>query len=73
METSTLKNKIHSLVEGSDEETLQSIYQLFNEAEYTDEFKNILNEERANYEKSKQVISKAEMNKLIQEMMNKPK
>lgn len=72
METSALKNKIHSLIDISDEETLQSIYQLFNEAEYTDDFKNMLKEEQADYKKNNQVISQAEMNRLIKEMMNKP-
>ncbi len=71
METSILKSEIHSLIDSSDDETLQSVYQLLQESEYTDEFKNILNEEQAEYYKSKQVITKEAMNNLINEALKK--
>lgn len=71
METSVLKDKIHSLVDKSDEETLQSVYQLLQEADYTDEFKNVLNEEQADYYRSKEVITKEAMDELIKAALKK--
>ncbi len=68
---SALKDKIHQLVESSDEEMLESVYQLLQQTEYTDEFKNILNEEYADYQTNKQVISNAEMDALIKEVLKK--
>ena len=71
MEASTLKNKIHVLIDSSDEETLQSVYQLLHTPDYTDEFKNVLNEEYEAYQKNKEVISKEVMDKLIEELMRR--
>ncbi len=71
MESSFLKDKIHSLIDGSDEETLQSVYQLLQESDYTDEFKNVLNEEQAEYYKNKEVISKEAMDELIKAALKK--
>lgn len=65
METSALKNKIHSLIDNCDEETLQSVYQLLGDTGYTDEFKNILNEEQAAYYKNGEIITKEAMDDLI--------
>jgi hypothetical protein len=42
MDTTLLKNKIHALVDSSDEEMLQSVYQLLQQTDYTEEFKNML-------------------------------
>ena len=71
MDSSVLKMKIHALVDNSDEETLQAIYQLLNESEYTEEFKNVLDEEQADYYKNKEVISKESMDNLIREILKK--
>lgn len=71
MGDSALKNKIHQLVENSDEEMLETVYQLLQPTEYTDEFKNILNEEYADYQTNKQVISNTEMDALIKEVLKK--
>lgn len=71
MDVSVLKNKIHALVDNSDEEMLQAVYQLLNESEYTEEFKNILNEEQADYYKNKEVISKEAMDNLIRKILKK--
>ncbi len=71
MGTSVLKDKIHSLIDSTDEETLQSVYQLLQEAEYTDEFKNVLNEEQAEYYKNKEVITNEAMDNLIKEALRK--
>ncbi|MBA4196327.1 MAG: hypothetical protein C0459_02125 [Chitinophaga sp.] len=71
MKTSSLKEKVHSLVETSDNETLESVYQLLKGEEYTDEFKNTLNEEWEDYNKTKTVINQDEMNNLIQAVLKK--
>ena len=71
METSTLREKIHNLVDSSNEDVLQSVIQLLEETEYTDNFKNILNDELADYQKSKSSISKNEMDELINKAMKK--
>jgi DNA-dependent RNA polymerase auxiliary subunit epsilon len=71
MDTSVLKNKIHSLIDSTDEETLQSVYQLLQEPDYTDEFKRILNDERADYDRNNEVMSKEVMDKLIKEALGK--
>ncbi len=71
MDTSALKNKIHALVDSSDEEMLQAVYQLLNESEYTESFKNILDEEQADYYKNKEVITKEAMDNLVRELLKK--
>ncbi len=71
METSALRNKIHSLIDSSDDDTLQSVYQLLQESDYTEEFKNILNEEQTAYYKNKQIITKEAMDHLIKEALRK--
>ena len=58
METHTSKEKIHNLVDSSNDDVLQSVFQLLEETEYTDDFKNILNDEFADYQKNKSGISK---------------
>lgn len=71
MENTALKDKIHSLIDKSDEETLQSIYQLLQAPEYTDEFKNILNEEQEAYYRNKEVIAKDALDDIIEEVLKK--
>ncbi len=71
MKNAELKEKIHSLVETSDEETLQSVLQLLENTEYTEEFKQFLNEEQADYFKNKNVISREDVNNLVNELLRK--
>jgi predicted house-cleaning noncanonical NTP pyrophosphatase (MazG superfamily) len=71
METSALKDKIHRLIDKSSEDVLQSVFQLLDEPEYTDEFKNFLNEEMADYQQSKSTISQKEMNEIVNNAMKK--
>ena len=71
MSDSALKNKIHKLVDNSDDEMLEAVYQLLQETEYTDEFKHILNEEFADYQANKKVISKDEVDSQIQDILKK--
>ncbi len=71
MDASRLREKVHHLVDKSNEDLLQSVYQLLEESEYTDEFKNILNEEQADYQKGKVVLSKEEMEMLIEQALKR--
>jgi predicted house-cleaning noncanonical NTP pyrophosphatase (MazG superfamily) len=71
MEATTLKDKIHRLIDNSSEDVLQSVFQLLEEPEYTNEFKNFLNEEMADYHQSKSTISQKEMNEIIDSAMKK--
>jgi len=71
MNNSALRDKIHQLVGNSDDEDLQAVYQILQQTEYTDEFKNLLNEEFGDYQKPKKVISKEEMDLLIKEVLKK--
>jgi predicted house-cleaning noncanonical NTP pyrophosphatase (MazG superfamily) len=71
MEATTLKDKIHRLIDNSSEDVLQSVFQLLEEPEYTNEFKNFLNEEMADYHQSKSTISQKEMNEIIDNAMKK--
>ena len=71
MDALSLRKKIHELIDETDEELLQSVYQLLQGSEYTDEFKHFLDSEFTEYQKNKNVISKDEINLLIEEVMKK--
>ena len=68
METSTLREKLHSLIDTSSEEKLIEVYSVF-EDNYTDEFKANLNEEYADYQQKNELISKEEMDKVIEKLL----
>ena len=70
MDTS-LKEKVHALVDSSNEEMLEAVFQLLSESEYTDDFKSILNEEQADYYKNKEVISQETLDRLVKEVLKK--
>jgi DNA-dependent RNA polymerase auxiliary subunit epsilon len=69
MEISTLRKKLHSLIDSSSEEKLKEVYNLLEEGEYTDEFKTQLDEEQAAYQKNGEVISKEEIDKLVEQLL----
>ncbi len=68
METSNLREKLHSLIDNSTEEKLMEVYAVF-EDEYTDEFKAGLEEEYADYKKNGEVISKAKLDEAIEKLL----
>ena len=68
METSALREKLHSLIDSSSEDKLMEIYSVF-EDNYTDEFKSELDEEYADYQKTGEVISTKEMDKAIEKLL----
>lgn len=65
MGASALKEKIFNLIDKSDPEVLQSVYQLLKESDYTEAFKNELKEEYSDYKKEGKIITQKEMNSLI--------
>jgi predicted house-cleaning noncanonical NTP pyrophosphatase (MazG superfamily) len=73
MTTKILKEKIHSLIDNSSDETLQSVYQLLQATDYTDAFKNTLNEEFEAYQKDGAVVTSNEMGILIKDVLSKGK
>lgn len=68
METSALREKLHGLINTSSEEKLAEVYAVFDD-EYSDEFKNILDEEYADYQRNGEVVSKANMDKMIETLL----
>lgn len=69
METSALREKLHSLIDNSPEDKLMEVYAVFKE-EYTDEFKAGLEEEYADYKKNGEVISKAQLAEAIEKLLH---
>ncbi len=68
METSTLREKLHALIDNSSDQKLMEVYSVF-EDNYTDEFKAELDEEYADYQKKGEVISKKEIDKAIKKLL----
>lgn len=73
METATLRQKLHSLIETSSEEKLDEIYDLLKEDEYSDDFKAMLDNEFEQYQKDGEVISRTEIDKIIEQLLHPKK
>ncbi len=69
METLTLREKLHTLIESSPEEKLKEVYDLFQDDEYPETFKAMLDEEFDQYQKNHEVISQEEINILIDQLL----
>lgn len=65
MQISSLREKLHSLIDASSEDKLEEVYYLFSETEYSDSFKAELNEEFSSYKKEGESISKEEIDRMI--------
>ena len=68
METTTLRKKLHSLIDNSPEEKLIEVYSFFEDT-YTDDFKAELDEEYADYQKNGETLSKEEVDKAIDKLL----
>ena len=73
METATLRKKLHLLIDTSSDDKLEEIYDLFQEDEYSEDFKAMLDNEYEQYQKDGEGISRAEMDKMIQQLLNSSK
>lgn len=68
METSSLREKLHALIDSSPDEKLMEVYSVF-ENNYTDEFKAELDEEYTDYQKNGEVIAKEEIDSVIEKLL----
>ncbi|HXR84189.1 MAG TPA: hypothetical protein VN722_07770 [Hanamia sp.] len=73
MDALTLRQKLHSLVETTSEDKLEEIYDLFQQNEYSDDFKAMLDNEYEQYQKDREVVSRDEVNKLIGQLFDSKK
>ena len=73
METITLRQKLHSLIETSSEEKLEEIYDFFQEDEYSEEFKAMLDDEFEQYQKDGEGIPREEVDKMIEQLLHPKK
>lgn len=73
MDVLTLRQKLHSLVETSSEDKLEEIYDLFQDNEYSDDFKAMLDNEYEQYQKDGEVVSRNQVNKLIEQLFHSRK
>lgn len=73
MDVLTLRQKLHSLVETSSEDKLEEIYDLFRDNEYSDDFKAMLDNEYEQYQKDGEVVSRNQVNKLIEQLFHSRK
>ncbi|MDQ6903258.1 MAG: hypothetical protein M3139_09640 [Bacteroidota bacterium] len=73
METATLREKLHAIIDNSPTEKLEEIYQLINVEDYSDIFKSELDEEYSSYQKDGETLSKKEIDTMITELLHKKK
>ncbi len=73
METTTLREKLHSLIETSSEDKLEEIYNSFLEDEYSEEFKAMLDDEFEQYQKDGEGIPREEIDKMIEQLLHPKK
>ncbi|MDB5198331.1 MAG: hypothetical protein JWO92_294 [Chitinophagaceae bacterium] len=69
METTALREKLHSLIDNSPAERLEEVYELLNDEQYSDAFKAGLDEEYSSYQNDGEVISKEEIDNLVQQLL----
>ena len=73
METVTPREKLHSLIETSSKDNLEEIYNSFQDNEYSDDFKMMLDSEFEQYQKDGEAVSYEEGNKLIGQLLHPQK
>jgi len=71
MEVNKLKEKLHSLIESSSDDTLEYMYFLLEETGYTDEFKAVLDQEYDAYHEDKTGNTREELDGMINNILNK--
>ena len=73
METATLRKKLHLLIDTSSDDKLEEIYNSFQEDEYSEDFKAMLDNEYEQYKKDGDVLSNEEVNELIDQLLHSKK
>jgi len=68
-----IRQKLHTMIDNFPEERLQEVYNLLNEEEYSDEMKQVLQEEYTDYQKNGEAVSKEEVDDMIRLVLGKNK
>jgi len=66
-----LRKELHKMIDNFSDEKMQEIYELLQEDEYSDEMKQMLDEEYEDYIKTGEVVAKEEVDKLVHELLYK--
>ncbi|MEO6453044.1 MAG: hypothetical protein ABIN97_03175 [Ginsengibacter sp.] len=69
METTILREKLHTLIDNSTDDKLQAVFHLLQDEEYSDAFKSELDAEFASYQKEGESISKDEIDKIAEQLL----
>lgn len=64
-----LRAELHTMIDNFPEEKLQEVYELLQDDEYSDEMKKMLDEEYEDYMKNGEVISKEEVDKIVNKLL----
>jgi hypothetical protein len=65
MEIANLRRELHTLIDTESEDTLQEVYDLLKGNEYSDDYKQILDSEYVAWQQDKAVVSKNEMDEIL--------
>ena len=73
METSTLREKLHTLIDNSTEDKLHQVFHLLQDEEYSEVFKSELDAEFVAYQTDGESISKEEIDKMVDQLLHPQK
>ncbi len=70
MQVNELKEKLHSLMENSSEETLEYMYSLLEGPDYSDDFKTKPGQEYEAYQEDETGNAREEIDRMIKKLLN---
>ena len=73
MESITLRQKLHHLIDTTSEDKLKDIYDSFQKEEYSEDFKAMLDNEYNTYQEDGEGIMRHELESMIAHLFNKEK
>ena len=73
MEPTALREKLHTLIDESPADKLEEVYDLLNNHDYSDTFKEELDAEFTSYQKDGESISKEEIDRLVEKLLHHKK
>ena len=76
MKTTEIRDRLHHFIDTAEDKKVKAMYTIFEETieqeeDYTDEFKAELDRRYEEYQKDKKVVTRAEMNKQIKQLLSK--
>ncbi len=71
MDTKELKEKLHILIENSNDDRLEQVYSILEQMDYSEEFKAILDEEYNAYRSDATGDSRSDVDKLVNSLLRK--